>query len=151
MAACVTARMWWEESTRREVILFGSKSSKQHQRIVFICKSIIFLDRLFDRVNNYFISPLSPRNFGIRLGFLKWPLNPTRIPGNDKKWISDEQLEFTWNSWLKFQVSSRSPFWTVKRCWKSAGYFQDLKFVWIPGQFQPNFRRISDWLIVLLT
>ena len=40
----------------REIILFGSKSSKQHQQIVFICKSIIFLDRLF--INNYCMSHL---------------------------------------------------------------------------------------------
>ena len=46
---------------------------------------------------------------------------------NSRKWlkktISDEKLEFTWNSWLKFQVNSRSPFRFVwSRClpWPAA-------------------------------
>ena len=34
---------------------------------------------------------------------------------NSRKWpkmpISDEKLKFTWNSWLRFQVNSRSAFW----------------------------------------
>ena len=58
--------------------------------------------------------PLPSRNFGIRLKFMKWPLNPSWISGNDRKVpIYDEKLKFSWNSSFKFQVNFRSRFWTV--------------------------------------